>query len=243
MSSAPSPTDVPAPRPSRARNPLALSLGASLLLLVGLVLGNVALARTSVRVDLTQDRTFTLSDASKRVLSGLADPAKISVFWGEKLPARAEPVRRRLEGLLEEFAAASGGKLEVVWVKMDDAGKEEAAKKGISEGTFQEVESNKITEAKDYDGLSISYESRSEKLGPMIEMGEDQQTLQLSSNIEYELAAALYKLSRPKKAVVGLVRDAPPPAFMAAQGGGEDRFSVFATSCSRRCTATTSATR
>jgi len=219
---------VPAHHAPRARSPLALSLSASLLLGAGLVLGNIALAKSNTRVDLTADRVFTLSDASKRVLETLTDPAKISVYWGEKLPPRAEPVRRRLEGLLAEYASESGGRLEVVWVKMDDAGQEEARKRGIHEGTYSELEANKVTEARDFDGISIAYESETEKVGPLLEISEDAQSLQLTSNLEYEISAALYKLARPRKAIIGLVRPPPPPAFMAAQGAGDDRYSVLA---------------
>ena len=214
---------------AKSRNPLSLSIASSALLFLGLVLGNVALARTSTRVDLTNDRLFTLSDATRTVLKGLTDPAKISVYWGDKIPARAETVRRRLEGLLGEYAAESAGRLEVVWVKMDDAGRDEAQKRNIHEGNFQELDTNTVSEAHDFEGLAISYESKTERLGPLLEVSDDQQSYQLNSSLEYELTSTLYKVSRTRKAVVGLVRSAPPPAFMRGQGPvGDDRFSVLA---------------
>ena len=76
----------------RRADPLLRSWVASLLLLAALLLGNAALARTSARVDLTQDRLYTLSDSTKAVLNRLTDPVRVRVYWDEKIPSDAKVI-------------------------------------------------------------------------------------------------------------------------------------------------------
>ena len=106
----------------RRKSPVALSLLTTAALLGALVVLNVVLARVVVRADLTEDRLYSLTDATRSVVGKLTDPCRVVVYWGEKIPGTAEPVRRHLRGLLEEYVAASGGKLVVQWPTMDENG-------------------------------------------------------------------------------------------------------------------------
>jgi ABC-type uncharacterized transport system involved in gliding motility auxiliary subunit len=66
------------------------------------------------RADLTQDRTFTLSAGSRRIVSRLEEPVKLEFFVSRsdvKLRPYLESYSRRVETLLREYAAASGGKV------------------------------------------------------------------------------------------------------------------------------------
>lgn len=224
-------SDPAAPTPSaptrRRADPLLLSWVASLLLLAALLLGNAALARTSERVDLTQDRLYTLSDSTKAVLGRLTDPVRVRVYWDEKIPSDAKPVKQRLEGLLDEYAAASKGLLDVTWVRMDEAGLKEAGERSIPQTEHSVLSTTSVSKVVAYEGISLSYESKVEKIGPLSQLSDDRRSYELNSTLEYNLTAALQRISRTKKATVGVVREAPPP-FMQMQGS-PDRFTVLPT--------------
>jgi ABC-type uncharacterized transport system involved in gliding motility auxiliary subunit len=64
------------------------------------------------RVDLTQQRLYTLSDGTKQVLAGLKDPITLRLFYSRRLGA-AIPVygayADRVREMLSEYAGLSGG--------------------------------------------------------------------------------------------------------------------------------------
>jgi ABC-type uncharacterized transport system involved in gliding motility auxiliary subunit len=213
------------PLPARRASPVALSWGAAALLALALALGNAAVSRAGVRADLTEQGWYTLSDATRRVVGGLTDPMRVRVYWGTEIPSAAMPVRRRLEGLLDEYASAGKGRVDVQWVEMDDEGRTEASTKGIPETGFQVREGQKMSRSQAYNGLALLYEDRVEVVGPLTELSEDASQYQMRGDLEYAVTSAVYKLSRARGSVVGVVSDAPPMNFMNPQGG--DRFSVL----------------
>jgi ABC-type uncharacterized transport system involved in gliding motility auxiliary subunit len=99
---------------------------------VNLIFGSVG-----ARADLTEDRTFTLSPGSKRIVSRLEDPVTLEFFVSRsdvKLPARYDSYSRRVETLLREYVAASGGKAKLVITdpKPDSPEEQRAQRHGLS---------------------------------------------------------------------------------------------------------------
>ncbi|HVG93837.1 MAG TPA: Gldg family protein, partial [Planctomycetota bacterium] len=176
------------------------------------------------RADLTEQRLYTVSDATRRVVGGLTDPLRVRAYWGTEIPSSALPVRRRLEGLLDEYAAAGNGRIDVQWVEMNDDGRREAGEKGIPETGFHVREGQKLSVSQAYNGLALMYEDRVEVVGPLAEMS-DNASIQLRNDLEYVVTSAVYKLSRARGSVVGVVSDAQPMNFMNPQGG--DRFAAL----------------
>jgi ABC-type uncharacterized transport system involved in gliding motility auxiliary subunit len=226
------PAVPPAPTAPRDRRAVpVLSRVAALLLAVALVLGNVAIARAPARLDLTEEGLFTLDGATKKVLRELRDPAEIRVYWSESIPGNASAVRLRVQGLLDEYASRSGGRLTVTWVDMspDGKGAEEAAslrdRRGqpMPEHQFQSLDQNQLAITKAYMGLSIRHLDQVEFVGPLADLDESGFTSR--ANLEYELTSTLWRMSQAKSQGVGLVKDAPGFSF-ASQGAG-DRFAVL----------------
>ena len=78
---------------------------------------NLISGAVPARVDLTADRTFTLSPGSKRIVTKLDDPVTLEYFVSRsdvKLRPYLESYSRRVETLLREYVAASGGKVKLV---------------------------------------------------------------------------------------------------------------------------------
>src|SRR5215471_18171922 len=76
-----------------------------------LVLLNVLCVRLFGRVDFTRDRIYTLSKASRDTMGALEEPVTVTAYFTEKLPAPYAGNARYIRDLLEEYRAASKGKL------------------------------------------------------------------------------------------------------------------------------------
>lgn len=68
-----------------------------------IVLVNVAGQSLFFRMDLTENKLYSLSDASKAAVARLSEPLTINVFFTENLPAPHNTTRRYLMDLLEEY--------------------------------------------------------------------------------------------------------------------------------------------
>src|SRR4051812_15525190 len=76
-----------------------------------LVLVNIIAVRAFHRFDLTSERIYTLSAASKEAMAGLEEPVTVSAYFTENLPPPYASNARYVRDLLEEYRAASKGKL------------------------------------------------------------------------------------------------------------------------------------
>lgn len=187
---------------SRSRTILSLSRLSALLLLVVLVLLNVAAARTSSRVDLTEDGLYTLTDASKRVLSSLEDPASIRVFWHNVPGEQAETQRRYIESLLREMKAVAEGQLGVRWVDLEkEDGKQEVEDAGVQPYEYQARKEGEIRTTKGYSSLLIEIGDEKEPV---------EQLLQIGPRFEYEVISRLQRMTRTDDVVIALVAERPP---------------------------------
>jgi len=98
---------------------------------------NLLFSAFTVRSDFTEDKTFTLSTGSNKILSKLDEPVTLEFFVSRsdvKLRPYLESYSRRVETLLREYARASNGKLKLVITDPRPDTKEEqrAQRHGIS---------------------------------------------------------------------------------------------------------------
>jgi len=95
----------------------AQALLAALAILATAFFANLITSAYNTRVDLTEDRTFTLSAGSIRIIKRLDEPVTLELFVSRsdvKLRPYLESYSRRIETLLREYAAASEGKIKLV---------------------------------------------------------------------------------------------------------------------------------
>lgn len=199
-----------------SRNEKILTLGrlSALLLLLVLVLTNVVIARSSTRIDLTEEGLHTLSAGSKRVLASLEDPALIKVYWHD-VPENAETQRLDLAALLEEMRNASDGKLRVRWVDLDDEdGQQEAQDDGVQKYTFTAQRAGELRAVEGYAGLVVEVGDEKELIHQLVGVGEQ---------MEYELVTRVHRMTTREDTVIGLVANRPASnPFMGA--GPQGRF-------------------
>ncbi len=105
----------------RARRSLALGAGllGPIWLLSMMVIEPIELGR----FDLTEDRLYTVSDASKEMLRSLDAPLTVTLYVSpqDRMPAGMKSIRQDVEDLLDELRRASGGRLSHQVVVIDPA--------------------------------------------------------------------------------------------------------------------------
>jgi ABC-2 type transport system permease protein len=100
------------------------------LLLVVLVLLNVVSYHFYERIDLTKEKRYTLSKATKELLKNLNDDIFIRVYLEGEFPAGFKRLRNATQDMLAEFRAASKGKIHFIFEDLL-ADKNEQEKKEI----------------------------------------------------------------------------------------------------------------
>ena len=120
-----------------------------------LVLVNYLSSRRFLRCDLTEDKRYTVSKATKDVIKGLEDIVTITVYFSTE-PAAVGRTRRNIRDVLDEYTAFSQ-KLQVDFVDpadFDDAQKQELRFKGIPEVQFNVYREDKAEIANVYMAIS-----------------------------------------------------------------------------------------
>ncbi|MFA5684766.1 MAG: Gldg family protein [Lysobacteraceae bacterium] len=91
--------------------------GSSLVLIAILFVAAVVLGGTllrGVRLDLTENRLYTLSDGTRKVVAGLEEPINLYFYFSDSMAQDAPQLRayaNRVRELLEELASVSRGKV------------------------------------------------------------------------------------------------------------------------------------
>ncbi|MFZ1864685.1 MAG: Gldg family protein [Polyangiales bacterium] len=168
------------------------------LLFVGgiLVLLNVLAAyfRTP-RIDLTQNRLFSLAEGSQRLAASLDDRLEITAYFTENLPPPFNATERQVRDLLSEYAAESNGKIVVRFVNPDDEASQQAARAdGIQPVAHQKIEEDQVAVVEGYRGLVLRYLDEKKTI-PVI---------QDTTGLEYTITTAIKELVGERKPI-GLV--------------------------------------
>lgn len=156
---------------------------------------------TAARVDLTENRLFTLSDGTRNILADLKEPITVRLYLSERL-ARTLPAinsyATRIKGLLGEYERASGGMVEVRIIDPEPFSEEEdrAVGYGLS-GVPLEGGQEKL-----YMGLVGTNSVDDEDIIPFLSTSRE-------SFIEYDITRMVYNLSSPELPVIGLLSSLP----------------------------------
>ena len=178
-----------------------IKYGGNTLAFVAIILGILALinflsTRRFIRADLTEDKRYTISKATRNVLDTLDDIVTITAYFSTN-PAEVAQIRRDVRDVLEEYNAFSK-KLQIDFVnpaEFDDAQKQELRFKGIPEVQINVVRKDKAEIANVYMGISIGYSGKEEIL-PVVRS---------TANLEYELTSTILKVTTKEAKTVGFL--------------------------------------
>jgi len=181
-----------------------------------------------LRVDLTQDKAYTLSDGTRAVLKKLDTPVKIRFYCTQSETATPETVflksyARQVEDLLQEYQQAAGKNLIIEkYDPQPDSDAEDSAK-------LDGLEPQPVPgEDRFYLGLSVSMADQSVAL-PFLDPSRERQ-------LEYDITRAIARVFTPDKPVVGVMSSLPVfgemsnPMMqmqMGQQGGGTPAWTII----------------
>jgi len=179
----------------------------SILLVLGIVLLlNVIASRFFFRLDYTADQRYTLSKATKDILSQLSEPVTISAYFSEDLPPNIEQVRQDFRDMLVEYSSYSDGLIVYEFINPSESQESEmkAQQSGIQPIMINVRERDQMKQQRAYLGAIVQMGDRKEVI-PFIQPG---------AAMEYSLSTNIKKLA---------VKDKPTIALL--QGHGEASLS------------------
>ena len=136
-----------------------------IMIAVAVFLNALAAKVLHVRADLTKRELYSLSLGTKRTLERLTDHLKITVYWTPDQPAPAGDDARLLREQLDEYVAASRGKIDLEWVRVTDADtKTRAEGASCREGVLQTVREQQMQAVRVFRCLSFNYLRSSEHM-------------------------------------------------------------------------------
>ena len=167
------------------------------------------------RIDLTENRLFTLSEGTRRILANLDEPVTLRFYLSRRELERVPGVggyAERVRALLDEYRRLSGGKLEVRVIDPEPFSEEEdrAVGYGLS-GVPLDLDDGVF-----YFGLAGTNSVDDEEVIPFF-------TAEREQFLEYDVTKLVHNLTSPKRKIVGLLSSLPiegqGPAMQAAMGG------------------------
>lgn len=189
--------------------------------------GNWVLGGESLgRFDLTEDRIYTVSDATRRILAELKVPVQVKLYItpADKMPTEMRNLEREITDKLDEMRISGGGNLEYRAIHMeaanviasdeemfDDPDKKKDGKKskedvlekrlldkGVRPFPIRALREDQTVTQMVYSAVGIAYKDQKEEIIPRL-------MPQMMDQLEYLLTNIIYKLTREKRPKIALV--------------------------------------
>lgn len=172
------------------------------LIQIGLILGiliclNYLADSFIVRLDLTDDKRYTLSDASKDIAKSVMNPITVEGYFSEGLPPQLADVQRQFRDFLDEYRAYSDGNVEYTFVNPNENEQmeQQTQQKGIQPILIDVRERDQVSQKRAYLGAIFKYGEKQEVI-PYIQPG---------AAMEYTISSTIKRLTAVNKPTLGLV--------------------------------------
>ena len=197
--------------PLSRRSAAAIGLISAAVLFVAVnIIANRTLGTT--RIDLTQNKLYTLSPGTKETLAKIGEPLVLRFYYSKKLGDEIPSYgvyAQRVRELLEEYAAAAKGKIELQ--ELDPQPFSAVEDRAVAFG-LQGVPLDQGGEQV-YFGLAATNSTDDQQIVPFFQPERERL-------LEYDLTKLIHSLAFPKKPVIGLITDLPLEGdVMAAMQG------------------------
>lgn len=158
-----------------------------------------------IRFDLTDERQYTLSQATKDILRNLEEPVTITAYFSKNLPPNIVKTRQDFQEMLVEYASLADGMLlyEFKDPGQNEKTEQEAMGKGIQPVLINVREKDQMKQQKAYLGAALSLGDRADVI-PFMQPG---------TAMEYALSTAIKKISVTDKPLVGFLQGFGEPAM------------------------------
>lgn len=189
-----------------------------ILLVVGAIIGlNILANQFFFRVDLTEEKRFTINDATKNLLKNLDDEVYVKVYLtGKSIPSGFKRLENAVRETLDEFQIYGGTNIKYAFIDLNSEYKDEKtrnekiielAQKGIPPTNVMANEDGKKTQSLVVPGAVITYKDK--EIATLLlkgnKMASPQEVLNQSyEGVEYQLASAIKTLTASQKKKIGI---------------------------------------
>ncbi|KJR43084.1 gliding motility protein GldG [Candidatus Magnetoovum chiemensis] len=202
----------------RNRPEMKITFSAALVLIIvlGLLLNWILADFTIVRIDLTEGKINTVSDASKKILRELKVPVNLKLYITpkDKMPTELKSLKRDITDKLTEMRVVSNGKVnyDVIYMQAanvmnedessksdkDEAIEKRMLEKGVQPFPVQSISEDSVVNVLIYSAIGIAYKENKEEIIPTL-------VPQNLNELEYLILSALFKMSKDKMPKIALV--------------------------------------
>ena len=189
--------------------------GTGLLLAAALAISVIIVANaafTSLRLDLTSGGLYTLSEGSRNILKKLEEPIALDFYFSRKALADYPQIMNyatRVRDLLEEYAARSGGQLDLTIIEPEPFSEQED--QAVASG-LQGISLTGNPGDNAYFGLVASNSTDDKDTIAFFQVNRE-------AALEYDITKLIYNLANPEKRRVGVITSLPMFGGMPPQGG------------------------
>ncbi|SHH29312.1 gliding-associated putative ABC transporter substrate-binding component GldG [Chryseolinea serpens] len=183
---------------------------------VALVLINLLVSHYFFRLDLTEEKRYSIKPQTKEILNTLEDEVYVEIFLSGDLNAGFTRFQKAIQETLEEFRIYSHNKIKYrvtdPGVALSDKARQEfmadLAAKGIQPTNVIDNKNGQRLEKIIFPGVVISYGGREK--GVMLLKGNkaatpEEEINQSIEGIEYEVASAIHELTNEDRKRIGFV--------------------------------------
>ncbi len=175
------------------------ALGILAVLFIAVTLFSNALL-SGFRIDLTENKLYTISEGTRNILENIDEPINLYFFFSDRATENIQQIRMhavRVRETLEEFAAESGNKINLQVIDPLPFSEEEDEASGFGLEAASAGGGDSI-----YFGLAGTNSVGDTEIIRFFDREKE-------TFLEYDLARLIHTLSNPKKSVIGLLSTLP----------------------------------
>ncbi|MCY1208596.1 gliding-associated putative ABC transporter substrate-binding component GldG [compost metagenome] len=155
------------------------------------------LTLTNARVDLTEQKLYTISDGTRKILGEIDEPINLYFFYSDKTAKDLVVLRnyaRRVEEMLKAYERAAGGKIKLHIVDPEpfSEAEDKAAEFGLQAVPLQQG-GDQV-----YFGLAGTNSVDDTQIIPFFPLDQEE-------FLEYEISRLVQSLAKPERPVVGVI--------------------------------------
>ncbi len=161
-----------------------------------------------VKMDLTRDGLYTISDGTRKALKAIDEPIDIRVYFSKRLGDAAPTYAKnfdRVRSLLERYRDISGGKLQVSF--LDPEPFSDAEDRAVAAG----LRGIRLNQEGDQGYFGLVGTNATDNEASIGFFSTDRERF-----LEYDVTKLVYTLANPKKRVIGMISSIPLEGAMPA---------------------------
>jgi gliding-associated putative ABC transporter substrate-binding component GldG len=185
--------------------------------IIVIIIANQLSGKLFYRLDLTEEKRFTISESSKNILRDLDDVVYVDVYLEGDLPAGVKRLQKGVRETLDEFKIYAGSNLQFRFIDPSAAKSQKARqefyegliKKGIQATNLYDNVDGKRTQILVFPGAVLTYDTR--ETGVTFLKGNkasspQEQLNQSIEGVEYELSSAIKSLTEARTKRIALLK-------------------------------------